>query len=142
MRVSIAQPLRGFVLYGEPEDVEGQCNARLSIADDMGDNTAGMRCQLESGHEGPHREVYDRQVSSYTHDDGSVEALSEASGTVVVTWHGCDREEREAWDAKYCEEYGPYCEKCHANHHGECQPTFSAEIASVVDRPEIVLDEE
>ena len=45
---------------GPPEDVDGQCNARLEIGDDYGDNCATMRCQLAPGHEGPHREEFER----------------------------------------------------------------------------------
>ena len=50
------------------------CTAELHIADDYGDNKATMKCQLEDGHEGPHREEFDR------------------NGTpVVVTWHVDER---------------------------------------------------
>ena len=34
------------------------CNAELHIADDYGDNHATMKCQLEVGHAGPHRENF------------------------------------------------------------------------------------
>ena len=43
---------------GEPDDVPGDCNARLYIADNFGDNHATMRCQLPEGHEGQHRESF------------------------------------------------------------------------------------
>jgi len=43
---------------GPQKDVDGQCNDRLEIADDWGDNGATMRCQLKPGHDGPHREAY------------------------------------------------------------------------------------
>ncbi len=102
-------------MYGEPKDVDGECNARLSIADDAGDGSGTMRCQLETGHEGSHREVYNRLIVSY--DD---EPMSEAGAEVVVTWYGCEREERQKWDTKYAAEYGPYCESCHTDHHGPC----------------------
>lgn len=55
---------------GEPEDVEGECNARLFIGDNYGDNHATMRCSLEPGHEGPHQERYN----------------SQGSGKVLVEW--------------------------------------------------------
>jgi len=42
-------------MYGEPEDVAGQCNAHLYIEDNFGDNHATMRCQLALGHAGKHR---------------------------------------------------------------------------------------
>ena len=45
-------------MFGPPEDVPGECNARLEIGDDYGDNVATMRCQREPGHEGKHREEY------------------------------------------------------------------------------------
>lgn len=40
-----------------PEDVAGECNAHLYLADDYGDNEATMRCGLPSDHNGRHREV-------------------------------------------------------------------------------------
>ncbi len=46
-------------MFGPPEDVAGECNVRLEIGDDYGDNSATMRCQRESGHEGRHREEYE-----------------------------------------------------------------------------------
>lgn len=63
-----------YNMFGEPSDVDGECNAHLYIADNYGDNHATMRCQLESGHEGPHKEEFDR--------DGK---------PVVVTWHNDER---------------------------------------------------
>ena len=41
---------------GPPRDIAGECNARLLISDDYGDNYATMRCSLPPGHTGPHRE--------------------------------------------------------------------------------------
>ena len=46
-------------MYGEPEDVNGECNKRLHIGDNFGDNHATMRCQLAPGHAGLHQERYD-----------------------------------------------------------------------------------
>lgn len=43
--------------FGEPEDIEGQCNARLFLADNFGDNHCTIRCQLTPGHTGKHLEV-------------------------------------------------------------------------------------
>lgn len=34
------------------------CPATCEIADDYGDNHATMRCQLATGHDGPHREHF------------------------------------------------------------------------------------
>ncbi len=56
--------------FGEPEDVAGECNAKLYIGDNFGDNHATMRCQLFPGHEGRHREMYQTSVA----------------GTVTVEW--------------------------------------------------------
>jgi hypothetical protein len=50
-------------MMGPPKNVEGECNARLTIGDDFGDNVATMRCQLAPGHEGKHREVYKSRVA-------------------------------------------------------------------------------
>lgn len=52
------------------------CSAELHIADDFGDNHATMRCQLRPGHEGLHREEYERN-----------------GGIVSITWACDDREE-------------------------------------------------
>jgi hypothetical protein len=48
------------------------CGCELHIADDYGDNHATMRCQLDSGHDGKHREVY-------------------RGGKVQIEWEGDDR---------------------------------------------------
>ena len=69
-------------MFGEPEDVEGQCNARLYIADNYGDNHATMRCQLELGHPETHRENY--TVSG-------VDGVSQ----VIVNWEKDEREDNE-----------------------------------------------
>jgi len=45
---------------GPPEDVKGECNAHLYISDDYGDNNATIRCQLPEGHDGPHKEEFER----------------------------------------------------------------------------------
>lgn len=61
-------------MHGEPEDKPGECNGRLIIADNHGDNHATMRCQLEPGHEGLHQEAY-----------------KSGGGRVVVTWEKDER---------------------------------------------------
>lgn len=61
-------------MLGKPDDVPGECNAHLYICDDYGDNDATMRCQLEKGHDGPHKEVFDRNDTE-----------------VVITWHVDER---------------------------------------------------
>jgi len=60
--------------YGEPKDVPGKCNAKLSIADNYGDNHTTILCQLPVGHEGSHREQY----------------TSHGSGAVSITWEKHD----------------------------------------------------
>ena len=44
--------------YGEPDDVPGQCNAHLYVADNFGDNHATLRCQLPKGHPANHVESF------------------------------------------------------------------------------------
>lgn len=59
----------------KPNDVPGECNAHLYIADDYRDNEATIRCQLPAGHEGDHVERFDRK-----------------GNRVVVTWQKDERE--------------------------------------------------
>lgn len=48
------------MLWSGPQpDQPGKCNAVLRIADDYGDNSATMKCQLDPGHAGPHVEEWD-----------------------------------------------------------------------------------
>ena len=54
------------------------CEARLYIADDYGDNEATIRCQLPSGHDGPHEERSERPGGQQ----------------VVITW---DVDEARMW---------------------------------------------
>lgn len=67
-------------MWGPPPDVEGECNARLRIADDYGDNVGTMRCQRPVGHEGPHQERWrlDRERGAHN---------------CTVTWEGDDRDD-------------------------------------------------
>lgn len=76
-------------MFGEPPDIEHECNARVFIADNYGDNRSTMRCQLAPNHDGPHKEQFECE-----RDDGN--------NIVVVTWtkdertrcdHGCGQ-----WD--------------------------------------------
>ncbi len=62
-------------LYGEPEDIPNECNARLYIGDNFGDNHATIRCGLQKGHPGIHNEKFKRGSGnevfiSWTHDEG------------------------------------------------------------------------
>ena len=47
--------------FNEAEDIEGECNAHLYIADDYGDGSATIRCQLPEGHDGLHVEKFERR---------------------------------------------------------------------------------
>jgi hypothetical protein len=85
-------------VFGRPHDVEGQCNAWLTIPDDYGDNEATCRCQLPAGHEGPHGEQFIR---------------GPGMNHVVITWEvdmrpGVERQEEieRGRDAVHCAE-GP-----------------------------------
>jgi hypothetical protein len=62
-------------MFGEPGDVDGQCNARLFIGDNYGDGTATMRCQRAPSHEGLHKEEFERK-----------------GGAVTITWIADERE--------------------------------------------------
>lgn len=62
-------------MYGEPKDIDGECNAHLYISDNFGDNHATMRCQLGSGHSGPHEERFVRNGEP-----------------VIIIWHVDERE--------------------------------------------------
>lgn len=62
-------------MLGEPSDADGECNARLFIADNYGDNSASIRCQLARGHDDLHREQFER-----------------SGGTVTITWVADERE--------------------------------------------------
>jgi|GEM_PF-2832363 len=53
-------------MYGPPDDVEGKCNARLYLGDDMGDNYSTFICLLELGHKGPHEETFNRSPGECT----------------------------------------------------------------------------
>jgi hypothetical protein len=46
-------------MFGPQPDRPGKCNAVVHIADDYGDNSATMKCQLEPGHAGPHVEKWE-----------------------------------------------------------------------------------
>jgi hypothetical protein len=45
------------------------CKAELEIADDYGDNHATMKCQLEKGHEGKHKEDFNRGIVEWYKDE-------------------------------------------------------------------------
>lgn len=97
-------------MHGEPADVEGDCNARLYVADNYGDNHVTMRCQREPNHEGLHHEIFG----------------GGKSGKVVVTWetdarvkcdHGCGQWNDHGDDVscvKFADEHDfETCRLCH-----------------------------
>lgn len=103
-------------MFGEPQDEEDACNARLFIGDNYGDGTATMRCQLPLKHDGLHREQFERK-----------------GGAVTITWvaderkkcdHGCNQWEhahdsetiacpKDADDHEFSD-----CAYCHPNKEG------------------------
>lgn len=114
-------------MFGEPSDVDGECNARLFLADNYGDNHATIRCQLAPGHEELHQEKC-------------------RNGTVTITWatderkrcdHGCgqwrhdhraeavvcplDATDHEYSDCAYCNpgETGAECAECGKTYYYE-----------------------
>jgi hypothetical protein len=62
-------------MFGPPEDVKGECNARLYLGDDYGDNVCTVRCPLPENHKLPHQEEFKR-----------------GGMPVLITWH-VDEEE-------------------------------------------------
>lgn len=70
----VAERKQRVLMYGPPKDVEGECNARLILADDYGDGRCTVRCPLEPGHDGPHKEEFKRSRKP-----------------VVITWHKDER---------------------------------------------------
>ena len=45
-------------MFGSPKDVAGECNDRLFLADDYGDNDCTIRCSLSPKHKGLHKESF------------------------------------------------------------------------------------
>jgi hypothetical protein len=64
-------------MFGPPKDVIGECNARLYLGDDYGDNVCTIRCSRPVGHDGPHKEEFQRGGGK----------------PVVITWHVDERDE-------------------------------------------------
>ena len=56
-------------MFGKPKDVEGECNAHLYLADDHGDNTCTIRCNLAYWHTGDHRELCGERCVIYWRED-------------------------------------------------------------------------
>lgn len=96
--------------FGEPEDVPGDCNARLYIGDNFGDGHATMRCGLPASHEGLHCETYSARNG----------------GQVTVTWEKCERQAEADQEA---ETAAAVCCRCgHLNAvHTRLVPDYSAD---------------
>ena len=92
-------------MYGEPEDVQGECNARLFIGDIHGDGHATMRCQLKPDHTGPHQERYNAGDDAFPN---WVTVTWEQDETVVCEKHG--RQQIVPPDPDYPD--APACEGC------------------------------
>lgn len=69
-------------MFGPPDDKPGECNARLFLGDDYGDNTCTIRCGLLPDHDGNHREVFTRGTS------GKVNIAWAKDERHICTWHG------------------------------------------------------
>jgi len=72
-------------MFGDPEDVAGQCNAWLILGDNYGDGHTTCRCQLPEGHDGPHEE-------RFRTDEEGRDAYN-----CIIQWEGDDRH-KEMWD--------------------------------------------
>jgi len=113
-------------MFGEPEDVEGQCNARLYVGDIHGEGHATFRCQLKPGHEGLHQEKYDAGDDNFPNP---VTVTWEQDQSIVCEKHGRQRMDppdegypdqpacrlcaSEYWDKKFEEEENADgCEDC------------------------------
>jgi hypothetical protein len=102
--------MKWAAMLGEPQDVEGECNALVFIADNYGDGCATIRCQLPLAHDGMHREQFVR--------DG---------GTIAITWdadervrcdHGCGQWDHDHRDEILCPKHADDhefsdCAHCH-----------------------------
>lgn len=115
-------------MFGPPEDVPGDCNARLYIGDDYGDNRATMRCAEPAGHEPPHCEVFgggqQHAVVTWTEDE---RAVCGDCAQRVEDKNRCDACERELCDACFGRPLysclvclGLYCARCEPGH--ACTP--------------------
>ncbi|MBD3261332.1 MAG: hypothetical protein GF334_06540, partial [Candidatus Altiarchaeales archaeon] len=117
-------------MLGKPKDVEGQCNAWLSIADDYGDNSATVRCQLDEGHEGLHEEKYKCS------EGGSVRIIWEKDHSVVCEIHG--RQIRYKVPPENPEEeIEPECDCCQLDWMNQMEEESDLVLKVFVDSPEI-----
>ena len=92
-------------MFEKPKDIPGECNARLYLGDDYGDNSTTMRCQLPEGHDGVHQETFSRDDTPVVitwHIDESYHCPKHGH---VSDWGGDDR----CWD---CLQELPDCQSC------------------------------
>ena len=112
-------------MFGEPKDVDGECNTCLFIGDNYGDNSTTIRCQLAPNHEGLHQEQFERE-----------------GGMVTITWvtderkkcdHGCGQWQHNHGREETCPKYADDhefsdCAYCHPNKESaecaECGKTY------------------
>jgi hypothetical protein len=116
-------------MLGEPKDVEGECNARLYLGDDHGDNDVTFRCRLEPGHPGVHRETFggapggnNLVVVEWQRDQSAVcprcgkrsPAEQLQDGTCCFTCPGCGETRSYHWHGALNEDGIPQdiCEEC------------------------------
>lgn len=86
-----------------PKDQPDQCNARLFLGDDHGDNSCTFRCQLPPEHKGQHREKFKRQYSS----GGRVSITWAKDERVICEHHGIQPSD----DCDLCSEAPVRCSK-------------------------------
>jgi hypothetical protein len=122
-------------MFGEPSDKERECNARLFIADNYGDGTASIRCQLAPGHEGLHQEQFERRGHTVTitwaiderercsHGCGQWEHAHKAEDDYGAILCSRDADDHEFSDCAFCNPEVPaqtcgYCGKTHYYEEG------------------------
>ena len=64
-----------------------KCEATIEFGDDFGDNHCTFHCQLENGHEGPHKEIGDMGVVKYRMP-------------YTLTWEGNHLELEKTWETE------------------------------------------
>jgi len=79
-------------MFGPPDKIDGQCNARLYIGDDYGDNQCTIQCKLDPGHDGEHCETFARGGKpvriTWSIDEDAPTAEDSGSATVNVPQQG------------------------------------------------------
>lgn len=118
-------------MLGEPNDVETECNARLFIADNYGDGTATIRCQLPLNHDGLHKEEFERRGHAVTitwvvderercdHGCGQWKHAHGRGGAEETVQCPKDADDHEYSDCAFCNPDEPplTCEHCGKIHY-------------------------